>query len=117
MTCSGHDQRGWNDFAIVYYRCIGRETHLGESQIVLTSTSLGAIFFVCLLSYMIAVIVALQSGKKVVCGDSEGTLLLYHWGLWGDCTDRYPAHSDSIDSLLALGDSVLCTGSSDGTIR
>ena len=53
----------------------------------------------------------------MVCGDGEGTLLLYHWGLWGDCTDRFPAHSDSIDSLLALGDSVLCTGSSDGTIR
>jgi hypothetical protein len=52
-----------------------------------------------------------------VCGDGEGTLLLYHWGLWGDCTDRFPAHSDSVDSLLALGDSVLCTGSSDGTIR
>lgn len=59
----------------------------------------------------------MKGGKKVVCGDGEGTLLLYHWGLWGDCTDRYPAHSDSVDSLLALGDSVLCTGSSDGTIR
>ena len=52
-----------------------------------------------------------------MCGDGEGTLLLYHWGLWGDCTDRYPAHSDSVDSLLAIGDSVLCTGSSDGTVR
>ena len=66
---------------------------------------------------MIIAIVVLQGGKKVVCGDGEGMLLLYHWGLWGDCTDRYPAHSDSIDSLLALGDSVLCTGSSDGTVR
>ena len=61
--------------------------------------------------------VRLQGGRKVVCGDGEGTLLLYHWGLWGDCTDRYPAHSDSVDSLLAIGDSVLCSGSSDGTVK
>ena len=70
-----------------------------------------------LLKLTVCVCFVLQGGKKVVCGDGEGTLLLYHWGLWGDCTDRYPAHSDPVDSLLAIGDSILCTGSSDGTVR
>ena len=58
-----------------------------------------------------------QGGRKVVCGDGEGCLLLFSWGLWGDMTDRYPSHPQSIDSLLTTSDSVVCTGCMDGGIR
>lgn len=55
--------------------------------------------------------------RKVVCGDGEGCLLLFNWGLWGDITDRFPGHPQSIDSLLATSDSVVCSGCMDGAIR
>lgn len=61
--------------------------------------------------------IPMQGGRKVVCGDGEGCLLLFNWGLWGDITDRFPGHPQSIDSLLATSDSVVCTGCMDGTIR
>ena len=53
----------------------------------------------------------------MVCGDSEGCLLIFNWGLWGDITDRYPGHPQSIDSLIQTSDSVVCTGCMDGAIR
>ena len=43
--------------------------------------------------------------------------MLYHWGLWGDITDRFPGHPGSVDALLALSDDVLCTGCTDGRLR
>lgn len=58
-----------------------------------------------------------QAGKKVVCGDGDGALMIYDWGLWGDITDRFPAHPNSIDCILALNDSVICTGCMDGNVR
>ena len=58
-----------------------------------------------------------QGGKKVVCGDGEGALMLYNWGLWGDITDRYPCRPHSIDSMIPISDTVLCIGSMDGAIR
>ena len=58
-----------------------------------------------------------QGERKVVCGDGEGCLLLFNWGLWGDITDRFPGHPQSIDSLLATSDSVVCSGCMDGAIR
>ena len=53
----------------------------------------------------------------MVCGDGEGCLLVFNWGLWGDITDRFPGHPQSIDSLLTTSDSVVCSGCMDGTIR
>ena len=30
-----------------------------------------------------------QGGKRVVCGDGEGVLGVFAWGLWGDVIDRW----------------------------
>ena len=43
--------------------------------------------------------------------------MIYDWGLWGDITDRFPAHPQSIDCMLTLNDSVICTGCMDGNVR
>lgn len=63
------------------------------------------------------IFVCIQSESKVVCGDSEGALMIYNWGLWSDITDRYPVHPQAIDCLLALNSSVICTGCMDGWVR
>ena len=61
--------------------------------------------------------VFLQGGRKVVCGTGDGILNLFSWGEWGDISDRFPGHPLSIDSCVAVSDSVVCTGSMDGIIR
>ncbi len=61
--------------------------------------------------------VSVQGGRKVVCGDGEGVLMIYTWGLWGDITDRYPSQPHSIDCMVRVSDSVVCAGSMDGAIR
>ena len=53
----------------------------------------------------------------MVCGDGSGTLDIYSWGLWGDLSDRFPGHPDSIDSICKITEDILCTGCADGTIR
>lgn len=58
-----------------------------------------------------------QGGRKVVCGDGEGNLMIYNWGLWGDITDRYPGHPQAIECLVKISDSVICTGCADGLLR
>lgn len=59
----------------------------------------------------------IKSGKKVVCGTSEGILSVFSWGQWGDLTDRFPGHPSSLDTMLKVSESTLLTGSSDGLIR
>ncbi|CAH3028420.1 unnamed protein product [Porites evermanni] len=58
-----------------------------------------------------------KGGRKVVCGTGDGILNLFSWGEWGDISDRFPGHPLSIDSCVAVSDSVVCTGSMDGIIR
>ena len=43
--------------------------------------------------------------------------MIYNWGLWSDITDRYPIYSQSMDCLLPITDSVICTGCMDGWVR
>ena len=59
----------------------------------------------------------MKHGKKVVCGTQEGVLSVFSWGVWGDCSDRFPGHPSSIDALLKVDEDTLLTGSSDGIIR
>ncbi|MEW5309101.1 MAG: hypothetical protein WDW38_001010 [Sanguina aurantia] len=56
-------------------------------------------------------------GKKVVVGSQSGVLNLYSWGYWKDCSDRFPGHPESVQSLVAYDDDTLISGSSDGAIR
>lgn len=59
----------------------------------------------------------IQNGKKAVVGTQEGILTIWSWGDWGDMNDRYPGHPHSIDTMVALDEDTICTGSSDGLIR
>ncbi|GLJ40721.1 hypothetical protein SUGI_0841650 [Cryptomeria japonica] len=62
-------------------------------------------------------VVLMKHGKKVLCGSQEGVLLLYSWGYFNDCSDRFVGHPSSVDALLKLDEDTLLTGSSDGIIR
>lgn len=59
----------------------------------------------------------IKHGRKLVCGSQDGVLLVFHWGRWGDCTDRFPGHPDSVDAMVKIDESTIATGSSDGLIR
>ncbi|KAG0213801.1 WD40-repeat-containing domain protein [Mortierella sp. GBAus27b] len=55
--------------------------------------------------------------RKVVVGSQEGVLNIYSWGDWGDCTDRFMGHPNSIDTIVKIDEDTVATGSSDGIIR
>lgn len=59
----------------------------------------------------------MKDGRKVVCGTGEGALNIYSWGEWGDLSDRFPGHPQSVDACVAISDNVVVTGSIDGIIR
>lgn len=61
--------------------------------------------------------ISLQCGKKVVCGSSEGTIYLFNWNGFGATSDRFALRAESIDCMVPVTDSLLCTGSTDGVIR
>ena len=58
-----------------------------------------------------------KEGRKVVCGFQDGVLGLFSWGDWGDMSDRFVGHPASIDTLVALTDEIVLTGSADGLVR
>mmetsp|Transcript_43090 Transcript_43090/g.52256 ORF Transcript_43090/g.52256 Transcript_43090/m.52256 type:complete len:368 (+) Transcript_43090:76-1179(+) len=62
-------------------------------------------------------LVVLKEGKKVVTGSTGGILSIWNYGRWGDITDRYPGHPNSIDTLVKIDEDTIFTGSSDGIIR
>lgn len=59
----------------------------------------------------------MKHGKKVVCGTQQGVLNFWSWGTWGDISDRFPGHPQSIDTLLKIDEDTLLTGSGDGVVR
>eukprot|EP00899_Mesostigma_viride_P008768 jgi/Mesvir1/17893/Mv12963-RA.1 len=59
----------------------------------------------------------LKHGKKIVCGTGEGVLHLFSWPHFGDCSDRFPGHPQSIDGMVKVDEDTIITGSSDGLIR
>ncbi|KAF3341610.1 WD repeat-containing protein 55 isoform X1 [Carex littledalei] len=62
-------------------------------------------------------VVVMKNGKKVICGTQTGALLLYSWGYFKDCSDRFVGHPMSVDTLLKLDEDRLISGSYDGVIR
>ncbi|KAK1299679.1 hypothetical protein QJS10_CPB13g01209 [Acorus calamus] len=62
-------------------------------------------------------IVTMKNGRKVVCGTQTGALLLYSWGHFKDCSDRFLGHPMSVDTLLKVDEDTLISGSEDGVIR
>lgn len=62
-------------------------------------------------------VVIMKNGRKVICGTQSGTLLLYSWGFFKDCSDRFIDLSpNSIDALLKLDEDRVITGSENGII-
>ena len=59
----------------------------------------------------------LKHGKKVVCGTQAGVLVSWSFGRWGDSSDRFPGHPESVSAMLKVDESTVLTGSSDGLIR
>ncbi|KAL0283822.1 UNVERIFIED_CONTAM: WD repeat-containing protein 55 [Sesamum angustifolium] len=63
-------------------------------------------------------VVIMKNGRKVICGTQTGTLLLYSWGFFKDCSDRFIDLSpNSVDALLKLDEDRVITGSENGIIR
>jgi WD40 repeat protein len=62
-------------------------------------------------------VTVMKRSKKVVCGTQDGTLCLFSHGRWGDISDRYPGHPQSIDALLKVDEDTVLTGCSDGLVR
>ncbi|WOK97085.1 WD repeat-containing protein 55 [Canna indica] len=62
-------------------------------------------------------LVIMKNGRKVICGTQTGTLLLYSWGHFKDCSDRFLGHPMSVDTMLKLDEDTLISGSEDGVIR
>ncbi|KAK4401719.1 WD repeat-containing protein 55 [Sesamum angolense] len=62
-------------------------------------------------------VVIMKNGRKVICGTQTGTLLLYSWGFFKDCSDRFVDLSpNSVDALLKLDEDRVITGSENGII-
>ncbi|KAM7260110.1 hypothetical protein ACFE04_015851 [Oxalis oulophora] len=62
-------------------------------------------------------VVLVKNGQKVVCGSQSGTLLLYSWGYFKDCSDRFVDLSpNSVDAMLKLDEDRIITGSENGII-
>ncbi|TMW89999.1 hypothetical protein EJD97_016313 [Solanum chilense] len=62
-------------------------------------------------------VVIMKNGRKVICGTQSGTLLLYSWGFFKDCSDRFVDLSpNSIDALLKLDEDRVITGCENGLI-
>ena len=59
----------------------------------------------------------LKSGKKAVVGTQEGVLNIFTAGDWGDCSDRFPGHPESVDAMVVIDEDTIVTGSSDGMLR
>ncbi|CAK9181509.1 unnamed protein product [Ilex paraguariensis] len=62
-------------------------------------------------------VVIMKNGRKVICGTQTGTLLLYSWGYFKDCSDRFVDLSpNSVDALLKLDEDRLIVGTENGLI-
>lgn len=54
---------------------------------------------------------------QVVCGTQSGALSIFKWGDWGDVSDRFPGHPQSVESMVKVDEGTLITCSEDGIIR
>ncbi|KAJ2779273.1 WD domain repeat-containing protein 55 [Coemansia javaensis] len=58
-----------------------------------------------------------RDGSKVVVGQTDGVLGIFSYGQFGDVSDRFPGHPQSIDAICKLTEDLCVTGSSDGLLR
>lgn len=62
-------------------------------------------------------VAVIKNGRKVVCGSQDGVIVIFSWGTWGDMSDRFPGHPESVEALLKVDEDTVLTGSSDGIVR
>lgn len=63
-------------------------------------------------------IVAIKGGNKHVVGSQLGVLSVWDKSKgWGDSVDRISGHPASVETLVALSEDIIATGSEDGMIR
>nr|XP_034959403.1 WD repeat-containing protein 55 [Zootoca vivipara] len=65
----------------------------------------------------LSAIALMKRGKKVACGSSEGTIYLFNWDGFGATSDRFALKAESIDCMVPVTESIVCTGCTDGVIR
>ncbi|WCJ36318.1 WD repeat-containing protein 55 [Euphorbia peplus] len=62
-------------------------------------------------------VVVMKNGRKVICGSQSGVLLLYSWGFFKDCSDRFVGLSpNSVNALLKLDEERVIAASENGLI-
>ncbi|KAJ3214885.1 Apoptotic chromatin condensation inducer in the nucleus [Dinochytrium kinnereticum] len=59
----------------------------------------------------------IRNDKKAIVGTDDGVLLFFSAGNWGDCTDRFPGHPNTIDTICKIDDDTIVTGAGDGLLR
>lgn len=60
----------------------------------------------------------MKNGRKVICGTESGTMLLYSWGFFKDCSDRFTGLSPNpVNALLKLDEERVITGTENGLIN
>ena len=58
-----------------------------------------------------------KDGRFVLCSTNMGTIFIFKWDHFGDCSDIIRGPKTSIDSILAIDQNTLLTGSEDGYLR
>jgi WD40 repeat protein len=58
-----------------------------------------------------------DNGQRVVCGTSEGPVVLFNWDWFGDFKDRILGHPGSVNCLTKINENTLLSGCEDGGIR
>ncbi len=53
---------------------------------------------------------------QVVCGTQNGVLLVWSWGTWGDCSDRFPGFPPDISAIELVDEDTVVIGGSDGLL-
>ncbi|KAL9296264.1 hypothetical protein ACSQ67_022160 [Phaseolus vulgaris] len=62
-------------------------------------------------------VVLMKNGRKVVCSSQTGIIMLYSWGCFKDCSDRFiDPSSNSIDAMLKVDEDRII-GSENGIIN
>lgn len=59
----------------------------------------------------------MKRGRKVVCGSSEGTFYIFNWNGFGATSDRFAIKAESVESIVPVTESIMCSASMDGYIR
>ena len=59
----------------------------------------------------------INNGKKLICGTSEGPLIIFQWDWFGDFKDRIIGHPSSIYSIAKYDENNVFTACEDGYIR